>query len=226
MIDKNIKLPECWKSKLKNEFAAQYMQDIRTFLASELEKGKVIYPPINKIFEALNLTLFAEVKIIIVGQDPYHGIGQAHGLSFSVNTNQVLPPSLKNIYQELRNNYPNITLSHGNLSAWARQGVLLLNSSLTVEANKPNSHQQIGWEFFTNSIISHCSESGSKVFMLWGRNARNKSSLIDKTKNLVLEAVHPSPLSAHNGFFGCKHFLRANHYLSQIGCQEVNWSIK
>lgn len=226
IMDKNIKLPDCWKSRLKNEFAMEYMQDIRTFLVSELSKGKVIYPPINKIFEALNLTLFADVKIIIIGQDPYHGVDQAHGLSFSVNSEVTLPPSLKNIFKELQNNFPDIILSHGNLSEWAKQGVLLLNSSLTVEANKPNSHQGIGWDLFTDSVVRNCSQAGSKVFMLWGRNAKNKLKLIDQNNNLVLEAAHPSPLSAHNGFFGCKHFVKANSYLSKKGYQEIDWNIR
>jgi len=225
-MDKNIKLPDCWKSRLKNEFAMEYMQDIRRFLVSELSKGKVIYPPINKIFEALNLTLFADVKIIIIGQDPYHGVDQAHGLSFSVNSEVTLPPSLKNIFKELQNNFPDIILSHGNLSEWAKQGVLLLNSSLTVEANKPNSHQGIGWDLFTDSVVRNCSQAGSKVFMLWGRNAKNKLKLIDQNNNLVLEAAHPSPLSAHNGFFGCKHFVKANSYLSKKGYQEIDWNIR
>ena len=177
-MDDNIKLPDCWKSRLQDEFAKEYMQEIKSFLVNELSKGRVIYPPINKIFEALNLTSFEEVKIVIVGQDPYHGPNQAHGLSFSVNSEVTIPPSLKNIFKELLENFPNTILSHGNLSGWAKQGVLLLNSSLTVEANKPNSHQGIGWEQFTNSIIKICSQAGSKVFMLWGRNARDKTCLL------------------------------------------------
>jgi uracil-DNA glycosylase len=224
-MDGNIKLPNCWKSRLQEEFDQKYMHDIKSFLANELSKGKVIYPPINKIFEALNLTLFEGVRIVIVGQDPYHGPNQAHGLSFSVNSEVTIPPSLRNIFKELLENFPNTILSHGNLSGWAKQGVLLLNSSLTVEANKPNSHQAIGWEQFTNSIIRICSQAGSKVFMLWGKNARDKAALIDQDNNLILQAAHPSPLSAHNGFFGCQHFAKANDYLSKNGFQKIDWNI-
>lgn len=224
-MESKIKLPDCWMSVLSDEFSKPYMQDIRKFLASELNKNKVIYPPIDSIFDALKSTPFNKVKIVLLGQDPYHGHGQAHGLSFSVNSSMPIPPSLKNIFKEVLANYPNCTFRNGNLASWAEQGVLLLNASLTVEANKPNSHQDIGWNFFTDAVIKCCSQSGKKVFMLWGRYAREKIKLINSQNNLILEAAHPSPLSAHNGFFGCKHFLRANQYLEEQQVSKINWSI-
>lgn len=224
-MESKVKLPDCWMSVLGDEFTKPYMQDIRKFLATELSKKKVIYPPIDSIFEALTSTPFSKVKIIVLGQDPYHGYGQAHGLSFSVNSSMPIPPSLRNIFKEVLANYPNSTFRNGNLASWAEQGVLLLNSSLTVEANKPNSHQNIGWNFFTDAVIKCCSQSGKKVFMLWGRHAREKIKLINSENNLVLEAAHPSPLSAHQGFIGCNHFLKANQYLEEQKLSKINWDV-
>ena len=220
----DVQIEAGWKKELQPEFDKPYFSGIAEFLKKEKLAGKVIYPPGKLIFNAFNSTPVQEVKIVILGQDPYHNPNQAHGLSFSVPDGVKPPPSLMNIYKEqftdLGINQPNT----GNLEKWAHQGVLLLNAALTVEANQPNSHADIGWHTFTNEVIRHLSESRPHlVFMLWGRFAQNKEALIDTGKHLVLKAAHPSPFSAYNGFFGCGHFSKANAWLQQHGEKPVDW---
>jgi len=188
--------------------------------------GKTIYPPGSLIFNAFNTTPIDNVKVVILGQDPYHGPGQAHGLCFSVSDGVPPPPSLVNIFKELSSDTGVAIPNHGNLTKWAEQGVLLLNASLTVRAAEPMSHSQIGWAEFTNNVIKKISEQKEHVvFMLWGKFAQEKQVLIDETKHLVLKAAHPSPLSAYNGFFGCRHFSKANEYLVRNGIDPVNWAL-
>ena len=184
-----------------------------------------IFPPIPSIFRALELVHFNEVKVLILGQDPYHGLGQANGLSFSVNKEIMIPPSLKNIFIELENDL-NIPVSqHGDLTSWAQQKILLLNSVLSVEHEKPNSHQKLGWDKLTNKIISRLSQRGNVIFVLWGKSAQKKLSLIDDKQNKILSAPHPSPLSAYRGFFGCKHFSEINKILIENDSSEINWKL-
>ena len=214
-----------WKEILLDEFNKLYFAKLKDFLVEEKAKYRV-YPPGPLIFNAFNITPFNAVKVVIIGQDPYHGPGQAHGLCFSVPPGIKLPPSLVNIFKEIGNDlglpYPN----HGNLEYWAMQGVLLLNATLTVRANQAGSHQGKGWEEFTNSVILKISEQKEKVvFLLWGKYAQNKASLIDKSKHHILEAPHPSPLSAYAGFFGCRHFSKANHLLRESGLGDIDWSV-
>lgn len=214
-----------WKEILLDEFNKLYFAKLKDFLVEEKAKYRV-YPPGPLIFNAFNITPFNAVKVVIIGQDPYHGPGQAHGLCFSVPAGIKLPPSLVNIFKEIGNDlglpYPN----HGNLEYWAMQGVLLLNATLTVRANQAGSHQGKGWEEFTNSVIHKISEQKEKVvFLLWGKYAQNKASLIDKSKHHILEAPHPSPLSAYAGFFGCRHFSKANHLLRESGLGDIDWSV-
>ena len=205
-------------------FSAPHMATLRAFLKQRLEAGARIYPQGPDYFKALNLTPLGEVKVVILGQDPYHNPGQAHGLSFSVPKGEVVPPSLRNIYKEIATSLGGTPPSHGNLEGWARQGVLLLNAVLTVEENTPGAHRDKGWEVFTESIIKTISEEREGVvFMLWGRYARSKKPLIDEGKHLVLEAPHPSPLSAHRGFFGCNHFKKANDYLVRTQKTPITW---
>jgi uracil-DNA glycosylase len=195
-------------------------------LKTERAGGKVIYPPGSLLFNAFNKTPFDRVKVVILGQDPYHGPGQAMGLSFSVPRGIHPPPSLGNIFKELKKDIGMPIPGHGDLTQWAEQGVLLLNASLTVRANEPNSHSAIGWHEFTDSVIQTLSDkSAGLVFMLWGRFAQDKTPLIDETKHLVLKAAHPSPFSAEKGFFGCRHFSRANEYLMKKGKQPVDWHL-
>jgi uracil-DNA glycosylase len=203
------------------------MLGLNQFLAQEKEQETIVYPTPSDVFNAFNLTPFNEVKVVILGQDPYHGANQAHGLSFSVQQGVAVPPSLKNIYKELQTDIPGFNIpSHGDLSSWAKQGVLLLNATLTVRANEPGSHQKMGWEQFTdNAIKALSSEKSGLIFILWGRHAQAKASLIDSGKHLVLTAAHPSPFSAYNGFFGCKHFSKANAYLLSKGEKPINWQI-
>jgi len=220
-------LPKDWQALLKNEFDQPYMQSLQAFLVAEQDRGKTIFPPADQIFTAFNLTPLVDVKVVILGQDPYHGPGQAHGLSFSVpNEVSKLPPSLKNIYKELKSDLDIPIATTGNLVPWAEQGVLLLNAMLTVEAKNAGSHQKQGWETFTDKVIRLLSErSEGVVFVLWGAYAQKKSYLIDESKHLVLKGIHPSPLSAHRGFFGSKPFSYINQYLSDNEKPEVDWSL-
>jgi len=213
-----------WAEKLNSEFEKEYFIEISDFLNSAKQKT-IIYPKDEDVFNALNLTDFRDVKVIILGQDPYHGINQAHGLSFSVNDGVKIPPSLKNIFKELHTDLGLPMPTNGNLTNWAKQGVLLLNATLTVEENKPGSHQKIGWEKFTDAIIKLISDEKQHcVFLLWGNFAKSKSHLIDSHKHLVLEAAHPSPL-ARGAFFGCKHFSKTNNYLQSHNIQPINWDL-
>ncbi|MCK9272800.1 uracil-DNA glycosylase [Candidatus Gracilibacteria bacterium] len=222
----NPKIDASWLKILKGEFEKDYIKNIKEFLIKEKKEGKTIYPAGNNIFNALNLTPFDQVKVVILGQDPYHGVGQAHGLSFSVLDGIRNPPSLQNIFKELKNDIGAEIPTNGNLEAWARQGVLLLNAALTVRAGEPASHSKIGWEILTDAIISKISSQKSGiVFMLWGAFAQSKENLIDSKKHLILKAPHPSPFSAHKGFFGCKHFSKTNEYLQKNGIKPINWRI-
>jgi uracil-DNA glycosylase len=220
----NPEIHESWKAPLKEEFNKDYFQSLKSFLVEE-KKNCVIYPPGKLIFSAFNQTPFDHIKVVILGQDPYHGPGQANGFCFSVNDGVRFPPSLQNIFKEVREDCGcEIPLS-GNLEGWAKQGVFLLNATLTVRQNTPGSHQNKGWEQFTDSVIKLISEKKEHiVFMLWGNYARAKSQLIDHKKHLVLEAAHPSPL-ARGAFFGSKHFSKANAYLRQHHIEEINWCL-
>lgn len=222
----DVKLQECWKGFLKEEFEKPYMMHLKTFLKGEKTKKKVIYPPGPMIFNALNTTDCDHVKVVILGQDPYHGPQQAMGLSFSVPQGIAKPPSLVNIFKEIHNDLGLPIPKTGDLTSWAKQGVLLLNATLTVEAGKAGSHQNKGWELFTDKIIHVLNdEKENIVFMLWGGFAQKKGQFIDRKKHLVLEAPHPSPLSAHRGFLGCKHFSKANKYLEAHGIEPIDWSV-
>jgi uracil-DNA glycosylase len=222
----DVKIEPSWKEVLKNEFSKTYFLEIVAFLRTEKMAGKTIYPPGPLIFNAFNTTPFERVKVVVIGQDPYHGAGQAHGLCFSVQSGINPPPSLLNIYKELQQDLGLPIPKHGNLTHWAEQGVLLLNASLTVRANEPMSHSRIGWAEFTDAAIRKVSEQRKHVvFLLWGKFAQEKQPLIDETKHLVLKAAHPSPLSAHNGFFGCHHFSKTNEYLVRNGIDPVDWSL-
>jgi uracil-DNA glycosylase len=220
----DVKIEESWKSVLAKEFECEYFVKLTSFVRSAYSLG-VVYPPAKFIFEAFNRTPFDKVKVVIIGQDPYHGPNQAHGLCFSVGKDIPLPPSLKNIYKELQLEYGGDFLSrNGDLSHWADQGILLLNATLTVKAGEAGSHQGKGWEVFTDAVISALAESRENlVFLLWGSYAQRKGQYIDRSRHLVLETVHPSPLSAHRGFFGCGHFKKTNEYLRNCGKEEINW---
>lgn len=222
----NIQLHPSWLKPLKVEFQQPYMQSLRQFLRKEKDSHKVIYPRGQEYFEALNSTPLDKVKVVILGQDPYHGPGQAHGLCFSVGLKVQIPPSLVNIFKEIASDLdlPDNSFLHGNLDGWARQGVLLLNSVLTVERHHAGSHQGKGWEQFTDTIIRILSDQRQFcVFLLWGSYAQKKGNVIDSNKHLVLKAPHPSPLSAYRGFFGCKHFSQCNEYLITHGQTPVDW---
>ena len=215
-----------WNDLLKDEFNKEYYQKLRSFLSLEY-KTKTIYPDKYDIFNALHFTPYKDVKVVILGQDPYHGPGQAHGLSFSVNPNIKIPPSLLNIYKELNSDLDCYIPNNGYLKKWADQGVLLLNTSLTVRAGQANSHKDIGWSIFTDKIISLVNEKDdSVVFLLWGNNAIKKKSLITNKKHLVLTSVHPSPLSASRGFFGSKPFSKINDFLISINKSPIDWQIE
>jgi len=215
-----------WQSTLASEFEQPYMQDLKAFLRTEKDRKKVIYPHSSNWFHALETTPLDEVKVVILGQDPYHQPGQAHGLCFSVQAGVKAPPSLVNIYKELASDIGTETVAHGYLESWAKQGVLLLNAVLTVEDSKANAHQGQGWEQFTDKIIDTVNtECQSVVFMLWGSYAQKKVAMIDDTKHLVLKAPHPSPLSAYRGFFGCQHFSKANSYLIEHGRAAIEWQL-
>lgn len=222
----DVQIEESWKSVLKQEFEKPYFKEIVTFLKTEKMAGKTIYPPGPLIFNAFNTTPFTEVKVVVIGQDPYHGPGQAQGLSFSVQNGVTSPPSLINIFKELLNDTGVPIPNHGNLTRWAQQGVLLLNASLTVRAGEPMSHAQIGWAQFTNTVIQKVSDLKQHVvFLLWGKFAQEKQILIDETKHLVLKAAHPSPYSANAGFFGCRHFSKTNEYLVRNGVDPIDWAL-
>lgn len=215
-----------WQRALDAEFAAPYMQDLKQFLRAEKDKQKVIYPHSSNWFHALETTPLDHVKVVILGQDPYHQPGQAHGLCFSVKPGVKTPPSLVNIYKELESDLGVKPVGHGYLESWAKQGVLLLNAVLTVEDSKANAHQGKGWEQFTDKVISTINEQCENVvFMLWGSYAQRKGNVIDTDKHLVLKAPHPSPLSAHRGFFGCRHFSQANQYLEAHGQTAIDWQL-
>lgn len=221
-----IKLDPSWRAVLQPELEADYMQTLRQFLLQEKATGKRIYPPGADIFNALNATRFESVKVVILGQDPYHGPGQAHGLCFSVKPGVRVPPSLMNIYRELQDDLGCVPPGHGCLDYWARQGVLLLNAVLTVEAAHAASHQGMGWERFTDSIIARLNERREHlVFLLWGAYAQKKGAIIDRQRHLVLESRHPSPLSASRGFFGNHHFSRTNAYLESQGLGAIDWQL-
>ncbi|MCB9018813.1 MAG: uracil-DNA glycosylase [Chitinophagales bacterium] len=226
MAREDIQLEAGWKAVLADEFDKAYFQQIRYLLLAAKRDGKVIFPPGSQIFNAYNLTPFEQVKVVILGQDPYHGPGQAHGLCFSVPEGVKPPPSLVNIFKEQEKDLGIPRPAHGNLETWARQGVFLLNAMLTVESGKPGSHQQIGWQYFTDATIKALSENKEHlVFLLWGAFAQKKAELIDAGKHLILQAAHPSPFSADRGFFGCRHFSKANTYLQEHGMQTVNWQL-
>lgn len=222
----DVKIEESWKKVLQGEFSKPYFQNIILHLKTEKTQGKIIYPPGPFIFNAFNTTPLDKVKVVILGQDPYHGPGQAHGLCFSVQNGVPAPPSLVNIFKELRDDTGMEIPMHGNLTKWAEQGVFLLNASLTVRAGEPMSHAKIGWATFTDQVIRTISaERKHVVFLLWGKFAQEKSTLIDGSRHLILKAAHPSPLSAHNGFLGCKHFSKTNEYLMQQGIAPVDWQL-
>jgi len=219
----NIKIEESWKKVLSPEFEKSYFKKLTEAVKSEYLSHK-IYPPPAFIFNAFNLCPFQNVRVVILGQDPYHGDGQAHGLSFSVPDNIPPPPSLQNIYKEIYQDLGLPIPKTGNLEHWAKQGVLLLNATLTVRANNPASHQGLGWEQFTDTAIKTLSEKKEHlVFLLWGKFAQEKATLIDTEKHLVLTAAHPSPFSAYSGFFGCKHFSKTNTYLAEHGQAPIQW---
>jgi len=225
MTPDNIKLDSGWKNVLLPEFSKPYMQNLREFLAQEL-KTKTVYPKASEFFAALNYTPLDNLKVVILGQDPYHGPDQAHGLCFSVRPEIPPPPSLQNIFKELKTDVGLTKPSHGCLTSWAQQGVLLLNATLSVRAGQAGAHQKKGWEEFTDSIIHYLSEQRQNiVFLLWGSYAQKKGAFIDRTKHLVLEAPHPSPLSAHRGFLGCRHFSKTNAYLKEKGLTPIDWSL-
>ncbi len=222
----DVKIEESWKEILKDEFAKPYFQNIVLHLKTERQQGKTIYPPGSLIFNAFNTTPIDQVKVVILGQDPYHGPNQAHGLCFSVQAGVPPPPSLVNIFKELQEDLGIRIPNHGNLTQWAKQGVFLLNASLTVRAGEPMSHAKIGWATFTDTVIRKISEERPHVvFLLWGKFAQEKKVLIDESKHCILKAAHPSPLSAHAGFFGCKHFSKANAYLISKGIDPVDWQL-
>lgn len=221
-----VKLEQSWKEALATEFEQPYMQALADFLREEKQQGKVIYPPGPQIFNALNLTPLPQVKVVIIGQDPYHGPGQSHGLSFSVPEGIAVPPSLLNIYKELQRDLNIPIAKHGNLQSWAEQGVLLLNTTLTVEQGSAGAHAKAGWQCFTDRIIDCVNEQQAHVvFMLWGAHARSKGERIDASKHLILTSAHPSPLSAYRGFLGNGHFSQCNKFLQRTGQTPIAWKL-
>ncbi len=222
-----VKIEASWKEALKKEFDKPYFQQIPLHIKTEKSQRKIIYPPGPLIFNAFNTTALDKIKVVILGQDPYHGAGQAHGLCFSVQKGVPPPPSLVNVFKELNDDIGMEIPQHGDLTRWAEQGVFLLNASLTVRAGEPMSHSKIGWATFTDTVIKTISDKRKNiVFLLWGKFAREKKILIDETKHLILQAAHPSPLSAHNGFLGCKHFSFTNQYLVQNGIDPIDWCLR
>lgn len=225
-IATNPQMEEGWRNALAEEFGAEYMKELKKKLVEEMQKGIVLYPPARQIFNAFNLTPFDKVKVVILGQDPYHGRGQAHGLSFSVPNGVKPPPSLVNIFKEIESDLGVKMPKTGNLEGWAKQGILLLNAILTVRANSPASHRNIGWEKLTAAAIKALSDKREHiVFLLWGKFAQEKEGLIDASKHLILKATHPSPYSASSGFFGCKHFSKTNEYLIKTGQTLIEWKM-
>ncbi len=223
----NPPIEASWKLVLAEEFKKSYFKELKQFLVQEKEKKEIIYPSEKLIFNAFNRCHFGDLKLVIIGQDPYHGVGQAHGLCFSVPEKIKPPPSLMNIFKEINRDCQLPISSTGNLEEWANQGVLLLNTSLTVRAGQPASHSNKGWEIFTDKVIQTISEQKKNiVFLLWGKHAQKKRELIDGTRHCILMATHPSPFSAYRGFLGCGHFSQANHYLSQHGISTINWALK
>ena len=221
-----VKLHECWRVPLAAHFASPQMAALKAFLLAERQAGKAIFPRGSEWFRALDLTPLDQVRVVILGQDPYHGPGQAHGLAFSVRPGVRVPPSLVNIYKELQSDLGIAPARHGFLEHWARQGVLLLNSSLTVEQGQAASHQGRGWEGFTDAVIRLVAAREQPcAFLLWGSHAQKKAAFVDTSRHLVLKAPHPSPLSAHNGFFGCRHFSRTNEWLAAQGQAPIDWAL-
>jgi len=222
-----LALHESWRALVGSEFERDYMLELSRFLRREKQTGKRIYPPGGQMFAALDLTPVDQVKVVVIGQDPYHGAGQAHGLCFSVQPGTQLPPSLVNIFQEINDDVGGdrtLDLQHGCLTAWARQGVLLLNAVLSVEHGRAGSHQGKGWERFTDAVVTNlCAQRKGLVFMLWGSYAQKKGAIVDAREHCVLTSPHPSPLSAHRGFFGCRHFSKANAYLADRGAEPIDW---
>ncbi len=224
-MEVNPQIEPSWKEALKEEFDKPYFAELKEFLLEEKAKY-AIYPPGSQIFNAFKLTPFDQVRVVLLGQDPYHGPGQAHGLCFSVPQCVPPPPSLVNIFKEIQKDLGIPVPTSGCLDKWARQGILLLNATLTVRANQAGSHQKKGWENFTNAVISKLSEKRvGLIFLLWGRFAQEKEALIDTNRHYVLKAAHPSPFSAYNGFFGCRHFSKTNELLSKHGLEEIDWRL-
>lgn len=222
----DVQIEASWKEKLKEEFNKPYFSNIVNHLKTEREQKKIIYPPGKMIFNAFNSTPFDKVKVLILGQDPYHGPGQAHGLCFSVQPGVPPPPSLVNIFKELQTDIGMERPKDGDLSKWAAEGVFLLNASLTVRAGEPMSHAKIGWAQFTDAVIKKIAEEKEHVvFLLWGKFAQEKAAFIDESKHHILKAAHPSPLSAHAGFLGCQHFSKTNKYLMEKGIEPVDWKL-
>ncbi|MFM7016520.1 MAG: uracil-DNA glycosylase [Bacteroidota bacterium] len=225
MTTANVKLEESWKAQVANELSQPYFEELVHFLRKEKANNNLVYPPGSQIFAAFENTAFHQVKVVIIGQDPYHGEGQANGLCFSVAPGVRVPPSLNNIFKELQRDLGIVPPKNGDLSAWTKQGVLLLNATLTVRANQAGSHQNKGWEKFTDAVIKTISDNRENVvFMLWGNYAKQKAACVDRSKHLVLEAAHPSPL-ARTGFSGCAHFSKANDYLTANNIQPVDWHL-
>ena len=225
-MNENVKIESSWFEQLHEEFEKEYFKKLKSFLITEKQQHR-IFPAGQLIFNAFNTTSFDKVKIVILGQDPYHGFGQAHGLCFSVPYGVQAPPSLKNIFKELKSDIEGFEIpNHGNLEKWAEQGIFLLNATLTVRENLAGSHQNKGWEIFTDTVIKKLNNNKQNlIFILWGRYAGAKENLIDKNKHLILKAAHPSPLSAYNGFFGCKHFSQANEYLEQHNIEKIDFQL-
>lgn len=222
---KKPKIHQSWLDVIGDEFKKPYMESLRSFLLDEKSKGSVILPPSDQIFDALYKTSLHDTKVVIIGQDPYHNKGQANGLSFSVNPGIKIPPSLINIFKELKDDLGCEMPNDGDLLNWAKQGVLLLNSILSVEAGKPGSHANKGWEIFTDCLIEELNKKTNLVFILWGNYALKKGTRIDGNKHLILKSPHPSPLSSHKGFFGCKHFSKTNNYLTKKGKIPIYWNL-
>lgn len=220
----DVKIEQSWKDVLNSEFEKDYFKKLTEFVRAEYLSGKTIYPEAKNIFNAFNLCPLSDVKVVIIGQDPYHEPGQAHGLCFSVQNGVAFPPSLINIYKEIESDIGHKSITNGDLSSWARQGVLLLNSTLTVQAHDAASHSGKGWETFTDAVIKAVNETQKNVvYMLWGSFAQKKAAFVDNQNNLILKSAHPSPLSAYRGFFGNHHFSRANEYLIQNGKTPIDW---